>query len=240
MLVRFALLRKFLPSRILSISRGNVCRSFATGTDKVCVYCNNQGQKDSYLSKMRNIGIFAHIDAGKTTTTEKMLYYAGIVRNPGNVDDGDTVETHFATQVQVTDFLQEERERGITIQSAAISFPWKNSIINLIDTPGHVDFSIEVERCLRVLDGGIAVLDGVAGVEAQSNNLNFLRSFLDYQFNRFDRFIYVQLKQYGSKQIAIVFLAYYISISLIAWAPILTLWQDLPRFACHIIIQLIC
>ena len=69
----------------------------------------------------------------------------------------------------MTDYLQEERDRGITIQSAAISFPWKNSIINLIDTPGHVDFSIEVERCLRVLDGGIAVLDGVAGVEAQSN-----------------------------------------------------------------------
>lgn len=69
----------------------------------------------------------------------------------------------------MTDFLQEERDRGITIQSAAISFPWKNSIINLIDTPGHVDFTIEVERCLRVLDGGIAILDGVAGVEAQSD-----------------------------------------------------------------------
>ncbi|KAK8808250.1 hypothetical protein WA171_001471 [Blastocystis sp. BT1] len=90
-----------------------------------------------------------------------MLYYAGIVREPGNVDDGNTV----------TDFLQEERERGITIQSAAISFPWKSSIVNLIDTPGHVDFSIEVERCLRVLDGGIAVLDGVAGVEAQTETV---------------------------------------------------------------------
>ena len=90
-----------------------------------------------------------------------MLYYAGIVRTPGNVDDGNTV----------TDFLQEERERGITIQSAAISFPWKKHVINLIDTPGHVDFSVEVERCLRVLDGGITVLDGVAGVEAQSSLL---------------------------------------------------------------------
>lgn len=97
-----------------------------------------------------------------------MLFYAGIVRSPGNVDDGDTVIASGSFHVQVTDFLQEERERGITIQSAAISFPWKNSIVNLIDTPGHVDFSIEVERCLRVLDGGIAVLDGVAGVEAQS------------------------------------------------------------------------
>ena len=120
------------------------------------------------MTKVRNIGIFAHIDAGKTTTTEKMLFYAGIVRSPGNVDDGDTVIVRESSHVQVTDFLQEERERGITIQSAAISFPWKNSIVNLIDTPGHVDFSIEVERCLRVLDGGIAVLDGVAGVEAQS------------------------------------------------------------------------
>ena len=120
------------------------------------------------MVKIRNIGIFAHIDAGKTTTTEKMLFYAGIVRSPGNVDDGDTVIASGSFHVQVTDFLQEERERGITIQSAAISFPWKNSIVNLIDTPGHVDFSIEVERCLRVLDGGIAVLDGVAGVEAQS------------------------------------------------------------------------
>ena len=120
------------------------------------------------MAKIRNIGIFAHIDAGKTTTTEKMLFYAGIVRSPGNVDDGDTVIASGSFHIQVTDFLQEERERGITIQSAAISFPWKNSIVNLIDTPGHVDFSIEVERCLRVLDGGIAVLDGVAGVEAQS------------------------------------------------------------------------
>ena len=120
------------------------------------------------MTRIRNIGIFAHIDAGKTTTTEKMLFYAGVVRSPGNVDDGDTVIVRESSHVQVTDFLQEERERGITIQSAAISFPWKNSIVNLIDTPGHVDFSIEVERCLRVLDGGIAVLDGVAGVEAQS------------------------------------------------------------------------
>ena len=113
------------------------------------------------MQYVRNIGIFAHIDAGKTTTTEKMLYYAGVVRTPGNVDDGNTV----------TDFLQEERERGITIQSAAISFPWKKHVINLIDTPGHVDFSVEVERCLRVLDGGITVLDGVAGIEAQSSFL---------------------------------------------------------------------
>ena len=123
---------------------------------------------------IRNIGIFAHIDAGKTTTTEKMLYYAGIVREPANVDDGNTVVFKLMSERWVTYFLQEERERGITIQSAAISFPWKSSIVNLIDTPGHVDFSIEVERCLRVLDGGIAVLDGVAGVEAQSESILLL------------------------------------------------------------------
>ena len=82
----------------------------------------------------------------------------------------------------MTDYLQEERDRGITIQSAAISFPWKSSIINLIDTPGHVDFSIEVERCLRVLDGGIAVLDGVAGVEAQSNDCFMTIPFYSYSW----------------------------------------------------------
>lgn len=124
-----------------------------------------------------------------------MLYYAGIVRNPGNVDDGDTVILLLYTHVQVTDFLQEERDRGITIQSAAISFPWKNSIINLIDTPGHVDFTIEVERCLRVLDGGIAILDGVAGVEAQSDCLLFISDS--------------QRKQFGSRPIDINYPVYY-------------------------------
>ncbi|KAK8828418.1 hypothetical protein WA556_004831, partial [Blastocystis sp. ATCC 50177/Nand II] len=137
--------------RRLVLAKGSSIRLFSAVKDS----------KREWQQRIRNIGIFAHIDAGKTTTTERMLYYAGIVRKPGNVDDGDTV----------TDFLQEERDRGITIQSAAISFPWKTSIINLIDTPGHVDFSVEVERCLRVLDGGIAVLDGVAGVEAQTETV---------------------------------------------------------------------
>ncbi|XP_033020696.1 ribosome-releasing factor 2, mitochondrial isoform X1 [Lacerta agilis] len=109
-------------------------------------------------SKIRNIGIMAHIDAGKTTTTERMLYYSGYTRNLGDVDDGDTV----------TDFMAQERERGITIQSAAVTFDWKGYRINLIDTPGHVDFTVEVERSLRVLDGAVAVFDASAGVEAQS------------------------------------------------------------------------
>ncbi|NXJ09572.1 RRF2M factor, partial [Odontophorus gujanensis] len=111
-----------------------------------------------HISRIRNIGIMAHIDAGKTTTTERMLYYSGYIRTLGDVDDGDTV----------TDFMVQERERGITIQSAAVTFDWKDYRINLVDTPGHVDFTVEVERCLRVLDGAVAVFDASAGVEAQT------------------------------------------------------------------------
>ncbi|XP_015427054.1 PREDICTED: ribosome-releasing factor 2, mitochondrial [Myotis davidii] len=110
------------------------------------------------IAKIRNIGIMAHIDAGKTTTTERILYYSGYTRSLGDVDDGDTV----------TDFMAQERERGITIQSAAVTFDWKGYRVNLIDTPGHVDFTLEVERCLRVLDGAVAVFDASAGVEVKS------------------------------------------------------------------------
>jgi elongation factor G len=103
----------------------------------------------------------AHIDAGKTTTTEHMLYLCGVTRSRGEVDSGDTT----------TDFLPQERERGITIQSAAVGFKWKDHQINLIDTPGHVDFTVEVERSLRVLDGGVLILDAVAGVQAQTHTV---------------------------------------------------------------------
>ncbi|KAI9090559.1 P-loop containing nucleoside triphosphate hydrolase protein [Phlyctochytrium arcticum] len=111
--------------------------------------------------RIRNIGIVAHIDAGKTTTTERMLYYVGYTKRIGEVHDGTTV----------TDFLKPERERGITITSACIPFSWRSHRINLIDTPGHVDFTIEVERSMRVLDGAVCVLDAVAGVEAQTETV---------------------------------------------------------------------
>lgn len=110
------------------------------------------------MERVRNIGIIAHIDAGKTTTTEKILYHAGRTYKIGGVDEGTAV----------MDWMDQERERGITITSAATTCEWKEHRINLIDTPGHVDFTAEVERSLRVLDGGVVVLDAVAGVEAQS------------------------------------------------------------------------
>jgi len=113
------------------------------------------------LEKVRNIGIIAHIDAGKTTTTERILYYTGKTHRIGSVDDGTTV----------TDWMEQERERGITIVSAAITTSWKNHQINLIDTPGHIDFTAEVQRSLSVLDGGIVVFDGVQGVEPQSETV---------------------------------------------------------------------
>jgi elongation factor G len=113
------------------------------------------------LCNVRNIGIVAHIDAGKTTTTERILFYAGRTHRLGNVDDGNTV----------TDWMIQERERGITITSAAITCSWRDVRINLIDTPGHVDFTIEVERSLRVLDGAVGVFCAVGGVQPQSETV---------------------------------------------------------------------
>jgi elongation factor G len=116
-------------------------------------------QKD--LKKVRNIGIMAHIDAGKTTTTERILYYTGINRKVGETHDG----------ASTTDWMEQEKERGITITSAAVTCFWDENQVNIIDTPGHVDFTVEVERSLRVLDGAVAVFDGKEGVEPQSEQV---------------------------------------------------------------------
>ncbi|GAB3592328.1 elongation factor G [Corynebacterium faecale] len=113
------------------------------------------------LNKVRNIGIMAHIDAGKTTTTERILFYTGINRKVGETHDGGAT----------TDWMEQEKERGITITSAAVTCFWDNNQINIIDTPGHVDFTVEVERSLRVLDGAVAVFDGKEGVEPQSEQV---------------------------------------------------------------------
>ncbi|MCI0358812.1 MAG: GTP-binding protein, partial [Planctomycetaceae bacterium] len=113
------------------------------------------------IDKLRNIGIIAHIDAGKTTVTERMLFLSGAKHRVGFVDDGTTE----------TDSDAEEQERGITIYAACVTFSWKNVTINLLDTPGHVDFTAEVERCLRVLDGAVVVFSAREGVEAQSETV---------------------------------------------------------------------
>src|SRR5512140_1312805 len=113
------------------------------------------------LERCRNIGIIAHIDAGKTTTTERILFYTGKTYRIGSVDDGTTV----------TDWMVQERERGITIVSAAVTAEWKDYQFNIIDTPGHIDFTAEVQRSLRVLDGGVVVFDATQGVEPQSETV---------------------------------------------------------------------
>src|SRR5262245_21662360 len=113
------------------------------------------------LERMRNLGIVAHIDAGKTTVSERILFYTGVENRMGEVHEGTAT----------MDYLAEERARGITITAAATSVPWRGHVIHLIDTPGHVDFTVEVERCMRVLDGAVLVVNGVAGVQAQSETV---------------------------------------------------------------------
>ena len=116
---------------------------------------------DDKKRNIRNIGIIAHIDAGKTTTTERILFYSGKTHKIGEVHDG----------AATMDWMEQEQERGITITAAATRTSWKGTDINIIDTPGHVDFTIEVERSMRVLDGGVVVFDGSQGVEPQSETV---------------------------------------------------------------------
>src|SRR5437868_7558157 len=118
-------------------------------------------EKKYPLDKIRNIGIIAHIDAGKTTTTEAILYRTGLKHKIGAVHEGETT----------TDWMAQEKERGITITAAAVTCFWKDHKINIIDTPGHIDFTVEVERSLRVLDGAVVVFDGKMGVESQSETV---------------------------------------------------------------------
>src|SRR3989344_4954400 len=122
---------------------------------------SDDARKHYTLNKIRNIGIIAHIDAGKTTTTERILFYTGKSHKIGEVHEGDTQ----------MDWMAQERERGITITSAATTCFWHDNRINIIDTPGHVDFTAEVERSLRVLDGGVILLDSSQGVEPQSETV---------------------------------------------------------------------
>ena len=145
----------------MNVSEDSVVTKEAAGPPSFFVQRLKAMAKDLALDKSRNIGIMAHIDAGKTTTTERILYYTGITYKIGEVHDGTAT----------MDWMQQEQERGITITSAATTCSWRDHRINIIDTPGHVDFTIEVERCLRVLDGAVAVFDSVGGVEPQSETV---------------------------------------------------------------------
>ena len=149
-----------LPLHVLALFAEGSCDHDETiwiGLNQYETYFWTEVPRDKY----RNIGIMAHIDAGKTTTTERILYYTGREKKIGEVHEGQAT----------MDWMEQEQERGITITSAATTAFWNEHRINIVDTPGHVDFTLEVERSLRVLDGAVAVFDGVAGVEPQSETV---------------------------------------------------------------------
>uniref|UniRef100_A0A1B6GLX8 Tr-type G domain-containing protein n=1 Tax=Cuerna arida TaxID=1464854 RepID=A0A1B6GLX8_9HEMI len=160
----------YLP-RIFRRHLKRCIRRYST-TDVLEASMKSGSESARNLAKIRNIGILAHIDAGKTTTTERMLFYSGRIRHMGEVHLGNTV----------TDYMEQERNRGITITSAAVTFSWNGHRFNLIDTPGHIDFTMEVEQTLNVMDGAVVVLDGSAGVEAQT--LTVWRQADHYQIPR--------------------------------------------------------
>ncbi|KAL0486293.1 elongation factor G [Acrasis kona] len=182
MMMQFTRLQPRSLSHIFSLRRHSKVQSNTIYTQKIKFGCPttfrrisvrakelSKSKNDNKISiesaipaeRIRNVGIIAHIDAGKTTTTERILFFSGYSGHLGDVDDGDTV----------TDYMPQEIERGITITSAAITFPWREHRVNLIDTPGHVDFTVEVERSVRVLDGAVAIFDAVTGVEAQTKTV---------------------------------------------------------------------
>ena len=151
-----------MPLKLLALHRYRFQHIFLLHRARQYGSNNKEVLACSDLTKLRNIGILAHIDAGKTSTTECMLFHAGLVEKIGRIDDGNTR----------MDFMRQERERGITINAASIAFDWLGRTVNLIDTPGHVDFNFEVERCLHVLDSAVLVLDGTEGVQAQTISIN--------------------------------------------------------------------
>ena len=160
--MRIEWLRLIAPSPTIDGKGLSIIRSNVVEKSPVLVQVGGRTVPRSFpLHLIRNIGIIAHIDAGKTTVTERILYYTGLTYKIGEVDEGTAV----------MDWMEQERQRGITITAAAITCHWRDHRINIIDTPGHVDFTAEVERSLRVLDGGVVVFDGVAGVEAQSETV---------------------------------------------------------------------
>ena len=190
-------------------------------------------KREYSLENTRNIGIMAHIDAGKTTTTERILYYTGINRKMGEVHEG----------AATMDWMVQEQERGITITSAATTAPWKGHRINIIDTPGHVDFTVEVERSLRVLDGAVTVMSARGGVEPQTETV-----WRQAEHYGVPRMVYVNKMdilgadffhvidmikdRLKSNAVAIVGMVFGIITSVLFWLPVINLLPGIVGIVC--------